>query len=84
MNTIYWVRGHLSVCVCVVSDVERVLELDFGRNNEFYPLRGECYEYTDREYTYKMCPFEKCTQRNKHGGVETTLGWAALHSHTQT
>ncbi|ELU04710.1 hypothetical protein CAPTEDRAFT_173651 [Capitella teleta] len=57
-----------------LTETEKVLALDFGPNNEFYPLRGECYEFTDREYTYKLCPFEKATQRNKHGGTETNLG----------
>ena len=56
-------------------DIEKFLALDLGPDDVFYPLRGECYEYTDREYTYKFCPFEKCTQRSKSGGSETNLGW---------
>jgi len=55
-------------------DIEKLLALDMGAEDEFYPLRNECYEFTDREYIYKFCPFEKCTQRNKGGGAETNLG----------
>ena len=37
-------------------------------------LQGTCFEYTDNEYTYKMCPFDMCSQRGKSGGAETRLG----------
>lgn len=57
-----------------IKDAEKFLEMDFGNNNEFIALYEQCYEYTDREYTYKLCPFQKCTQRNKNGGSETSLG----------
>lgn len=32
---------------------------DYGPSDEYRPLEGTCYELTDREYTYKLCPFEK-------------------------
>ena len=57
-----------------VRDTEKFLEMDFGKNNEFIKLYEQCYEYTDREYTYKLCLFQKVTQRNKNGGSETSLG----------
>ena len=57
-----------------IQEAEKFLEMDFGKNNEFIPLYEQCYEYTDREYTYKLCLFQKCSQRNKNGGSETSLG----------
>ncbi|XP_074643089.1 glucosidase 2 subunit beta-like [Tubulanus polymorphus] len=57
-----------------MSDIQTTLALDMGANNEFYPLKGECYEFTDREYTYKICPFERASQAPKAGGHETNLG----------
>ncbi|KAK2168544.1 hypothetical protein LSH36_16g11035 [Paralvinella palmiformis] len=57
-----------------INAINAFLSLDLGENNEFYSLKDSCYEYVDREYTYKLCPYNKCTQRDKRGGVETSLG----------
>ncbi|XP_047146353.1 glucosidase 2 subunit beta isoform X4 [Hydra vulgaris] len=54
--------------------VEEYLSIDYGYNNEFAILKDNCYEFTDREYIYKLCPFSKTTQRSKSGGSETDLG----------
>ena len=56
------------------KDLEKYLGTSFGEDHEFSPLFEQCYEYTDREYTYKLCMFEKVTQRGKNGGRETSLG----------
>ena len=56
------------------SDLLAVTGSDFGVNGEYYPLRGECFEMEDREYIYKLCPFDKATQKQKHGHHETNLG----------
>jgi len=57
-----------------IKQLKEVLELDTGDNHAFGPLSGQCFEYTDNEYTYKMCAFDHCSQRGKHGGAETRLG----------
>ena len=57
-----------------VDDLKKFLGTTLGHDNEFGPLYDQCYELTDREYTYKMCPFNKVTQKPKKGGRETPLG----------
>ena len=56
------------------SDINNFLGMDLGQEEEFFPLKDNCYEYTDREYTYKLCPFDRASQRSKDGGSETSLG----------
>ncbi|XP_066936364.1 glucosidase 2 subunit beta-like isoform X2 [Clytia hemisphaerica] len=56
------------------STLNTYLGLDFGKEDEFAALKGDCFEFTDREYIYKLCPFDRVTQRQKSGGSETDLG----------
>lgn len=63
-----------------ISGLKEYMELDFGPDQEFVMMKGQCFEYTDREYTYKLCPFDKTSQRSKSGGMETSLGtWGHWH-----
>lgn len=56
------------------TTINEYFKIDFGQENEFAALKGECFEFTDREYTYKLCLFDSVTQRQKTGGSETDLG----------
>ena len=52
--------------------MEEVVGNDYGPEEEYASLSGQCFEYTDQEYTYKFCAFDYCSQRpNSQGkGIE--------------
>ena len=57
-----------------IKQLSETLEKNYGEDSVFAVLHGKCFEFTDNEYTYKMCPFDFSSQRGKHGGAETRLG----------
>ncbi|XP_025409685.1 glucosidase 2 subunit beta-like isoform X2 [Sipha flava] len=57
-----------------ISDLQKSLINNYGLENEFAALYEQCYELTNQEYTYKLCLFEKVTQRSVKGGSEVNLG----------
>ena len=42
-----------------IADLNKKLNFDVGPNAEFASMIDKCFEYEDREYVYKLCPFEK-------------------------
>ncbi|CAG4945211.1 unnamed protein product [Colias eurytheme] len=57
-----------------IRSIQQNLEKDYGLNQEYATLDGQCLEYEDKEYVYKLCLFEKVTQKSKSGGAEVGLG----------
>ena len=56
------------------DDVQRKLNLNYGRQDEFAKLEGQCFEIRSGEYIYELCPFGSATQKNEHGSRVAGLG----------
>ncbi|XP_012532319.1 glucosidase 2 subunit beta [Monomorium pharaonis] len=57
-----------------IRQLEEKTERDYGPEDVFTSLDGECFEYTDLEYIYKLCLYSMATQRSKSGGSSVNLG----------
>uniref|UniRef100_A0A8C1AT78 Glucosidase 2 subunit beta n=1 Tax=Cyprinus carpio carpio TaxID=630221 RepID=A0A8C1AT78_CYPCA len=57
-----------------IRNIEKELSFDFGPDAEFTYLYSQCYELTTSEYIYRLCPFNRVSQKPKYGGSETNLG----------
>uniref|UniRef100_A0A3B3TK99 Glucosidase 2 subunit beta n=1 Tax=Poecilia latipinna TaxID=48699 RepID=A0A3B3TK99_9TELE len=57
-----------------IRNLEKEISFDFGPSSEFAYLYSQCYELTTGEYVYRLCPFNKVSQKPKFGGSETNLG----------
>ncbi|VDM63235.1 unnamed protein product [Angiostrongylus costaricensis] len=56
------------------EEAKSFAEQDFGADYAWATLKGKCFERTEKQYTYKFCPFERVVQIEKSGVGETGLG----------
>lgn len=53
---------------------EEDLTKDFGADDVFRALQGQCVSTDSGEYTYEVCFLAKTTQKPKKGGAPTNMG----------
>ena len=58
-----------------MNDINKKLTLDTGALNEFASMVDTCFEMEDREYIYKLCPFDRTVQKSKSNNAETVIGY---------
>jgi protein kinase C substrate 80K-H len=58
-----------------VRDSESFIEFEYGPDSAWAPLKGQCFELNENQYTYKVCLFDKTVQKDKNGYSETSLGY---------
>lgn len=58
-------------------EADESLQMDFGPEDVWRPLKGNCVELSENQYVYKFCPFDKATQRDKvrEGERVGSKGW---------
>lgn len=57
-----------------INSNKKKLDHDVGQNFEYTALIDQCFEYEDREYVYKLCPFDRTVQKSKSNHQETSIG----------
>ena len=55
-------------------ELKETLAKDFGSLRQFEPLQHECFDVTQGEWIYSICPYTDSKQKGKHGGGSTDLG----------
>jgi len=53
---------------------EEDLTKDYGPDEIFRSLKGQCVNQDSGEYTYELCWMDKTTQKSKKGGAHTGMG----------
>lgn len=59
-----------------ISKIESLFNIDFGSENEYYPIYERCFSMKQRQYTYEACMYGKANQK-EHGStyLGTFSGW---------
>jgi protein kinase C substrate 80K-H len=65
-----------------VEEAEAFLNKDYGAENQFYKLSGQCFDITLKQYVYEICPYDSAKQKEGHSS--TSLGrWGGFATNAQ-
>ena len=57
-----------------LTNHQQDLEKDYGVDDVFRALKGQCISKDSGEYTYELCWLDKTKQKSKKGGSQTIMG----------
>lgn len=52
-----------------LRDLEAKLGRDYGPEDAFLPLDGQCFSATSEKYMYEVCPFGAAAQKEGHSST---------------
>jgi len=58
-----------------VEQIEKKVSADYGPDDVFLAIKGECVSLNSGEYTYEVCIMEKVTQKSNKDNTNTNLGY---------
>ncbi len=61
--------GMLSDMQSEAQDLEGKLARDYGPEDAFLSLDGQCFTATADKYTYEVCPFGRAAQKEGHSST---------------
>ncbi|CAF4688677.1 unnamed protein product [Rotaria socialis] len=56
-------------------DLRKQADVDVGSHGEYSAFMDQCFDYDEREYTYRVCMFKDAKQISKGGGSDVTIGY---------
>ncbi|KAI6223051.1 Glucosidase 2 subunit beta [Aphelenchoides fujianensis] len=57
-----------------IRDAENFLEFEYGPDGAWAPLKGQCPEMNQAQYTYRLCLFDRAVQKDRNGHHEIGIG----------
>jgi len=61
-----------------VDTVKEQISADYGPDDVFRAIKGDCVSLDTGEYTYTVCMMDKVTQKSNKDGANTNLGYLSL------
>ena len=56
-------------------ETKKQSDIDIGAHGEYAAFIEQCYDYDERDYTYRVCMFKHVKQISKSGGSDVAIGY---------
>ena len=61
--------------ISCLRNAKKQSHIDNELYSDYLAIRDQCYDYEEREYTYRICMFKIAKQIPKDGGTQVILGF---------